>query len=191
MMAYARALPAVALVALLAGCALPHPAGPVHVPAAGSTATTDPREGPVHVDPVVTCQAADLGISLGTPDHEASTEHLPIVFTNRGGGTCTLTGWPRVSVITVFNQTLVGPEARPLGTASPAVVLGVNGTAIADLQSVILDSGGGPLGSRCLVATGNGYLVNPPGSSVSVVVPAAGTVYGCLDYTWMNITVVH
>ena len=74
---------------LLAGCAArtdkvaadSHPVGVAARAAAGTSTPT-------------TCRTGDLSVKLGAVGHSAGSSYRPVVFTNQGSTTCTMSGFP-------------------------------------------------------------------------------------------------
>ncbi|TPW77268.1 DUF4232 domain-containing protein [Schumannella soli] len=116
----------------------------------------------------------------------AGSTGYDIVFTNTGGGSCELRGYPGVSVVGHGDGTQLGvPAERPsAGPAIQTVSIQPGGAATAVVRVANLQGGGGATG--CATATGDGWRVYPPHSFAAVFVPDAG-VLACTDSTvWMD-----
>ncbi|MEU8777312.1 DUF4232 domain-containing protein [Streptomyces sp. NPDC048606] len=113
-----------------------------------------------------TCAAEDLGVSVGTPDVGAGQLYVPLVFTNVGGGPCTLLGYPGVSVLDADLRRIGNPAERDGRTAEPVrLAPGARATAV-------LHTTNGPIGGPCL-PEGTHLSVYAPASTEATVVDAA------------------
>ncbi|MFI9029206.1 DUF4232 domain-containing protein [Streptomyces sp. NPDC053560] len=81
------------------------------------------------------CTADELGLRLGRADVGAGNIHTPLVFTNNGRSTCTLRGYPGVSLIQRDGQ-LIGKPATREGAAGKAVTLKPGASAYAVLHTI-------------------------------------------------------
>ncbi|MEU7062676.1 DUF4232 domain-containing protein [Streptomyces sp. NPDC046161] len=70
--------------------------------------------------PSPTCHVADLHMTVGEPDGAAGSLYYPISFTNTSTHTCTLRGYPGVSVIDVQHHQ-IGTSAIRTGEPVDAV----------------------------------------------------------------------
>jgi uncharacterized cupredoxin-like copper-binding protein len=68
------------------------------------------------------CATADLKISAGQAQGAAGSVYQTIDFTNTGSASCTLYGYPGVSLATGSSATQVGAAAQRSATDSPKVV---------------------------------------------------------------------
>jgi hypothetical protein len=102
-----------------------------------------------HAAPVIpactgtTSLGAWIAVSLGS---EASgTTYYPLEFTNTGGYTCSLSGYPVVSAISRAGVRLGSPAGRGLLTIAPRVVLAPGATAHTTLayHGRLVSTGGG------------------------------------------------
>jgi hypothetical protein len=101
-----------------------------------------------HAAPVIpACAGTTIGawiaVSLGS---EASgTTYYPLEFTNTGGYTCSLSGYPVVSAISRAGVGLGSPAGRGLLTVAPRVVLAPGATAHTTLayHGRLVSTGGG------------------------------------------------
>ena len=121
------------------------------------------------------CATSALQIKLGASDGYAGGVYQTIDFTNTSGSTCTLFGYPGVSLVT-------GPPYKQLGvpakrtTTPPAkvVILAPGATANAVLQ--IVDALNFPSPS-CQPTKAAALKVYPPNQFTAVYLP--DTSYGC------------
>jgi hypothetical protein len=83
------------------------------------------------------CATSDLNVSLGPSNGAAGSVYQTIVFTNRSGATCTLYGYPGVSLVSAPPYTQIGLAAQR-GSTTPVklITLASGATASAVLQVV-------------------------------------------------------
>ncbi|MFI8993883.1 DUF4232 domain-containing protein [Streptomyces sp. NPDC053542] len=81
------------------------------------------------------CTAEEMGLRLGRADVGAGNIRYPLVFTNNGKSTCTLRGYPGVSLIQRDGQ-MIGRPATREGAAGRAVTLKPGGSAYAVLHTI-------------------------------------------------------
>ncbi|WP_030618534.1 DUF4232 domain-containing protein [Streptomyces sclerotialus] len=81
------------------------------------------------------CTASELGLRLGRADVGAGNIHTPLVFTNNGKSSCTLKGFPGVSLIQRDGQ-MIGKPATREGAMGKAVTLKPGGSAYAVLHTI-------------------------------------------------------
>ncbi|ARF53765.1 DUF4232 domain-containing protein [Streptomyces gilvosporeus] len=81
------------------------------------------------------CTADNLSLSLGRTDIGAGNIHIPLVFTNKGKTSCSLRGFPGVS-LTLKEGTPVGKPATRSGAAGGSVRLRPGQSAHAVLHTV-------------------------------------------------------
>jgi hypothetical protein len=99
-----------------AGTAATTVAGPTSAPATtGGTTTTVPT--------TPRCTTADLSISLGQQGAAAGNRYLPVVFTNTSGKTCTVYGYPGVSLLDAAGKQIGTPATREAGSTPKLVTL--------------------------------------------------------------------
>jgi hypothetical protein len=135
--------------------------------AASSTAST--AAGPAGP---AACQPGQLSITLGPGSGAAGTFYFSLTFRNASSTTCTLLGYPGVSLVDASGQTIGAPATRdPLVT--PALVTLAPG-AVANDAIGITDPGV----ANCPSAAVATVRVYPPNETVAVAVPA-GTMSAC------------
>ncbi|HEV2259397.1 MAG TPA: DUF4232 domain-containing protein [Streptosporangiaceae bacterium] len=106
--------------------------------AAGSSTAAPP---PASLSPAVTgpapCATSDLNVTLGASSGYAGGVDVTIVFTNTSGTTCTLYGYPGVSLVSAPPYTQIGLAAQR-GTTTPVklITLATGATASAVVQIV-------------------------------------------------------
>ncbi|MFD9206014.1 DUF4232 domain-containing protein [Streptomyces sioyaensis] len=114
------------------------------------------------------CTAASLRMSLGQPDQGAGNIRYALTFTNSGKASCTLRGFPGVSLLAKNGQS-VGKPATRQGAAGAAVTLAPGKSAHAVLHTIAE----GTKGSGCWPA-GASVQAYPPGSKESMTARASG-----------------
>jgi hypothetical protein len=143
------ALTAAALIctAAVAGCASSgsQPAASGSTPASSSSApaATSSSNTPAVVTPsssapgTPACATSALQVKLGSSDGYAGGVYVLIDFTNTSGSTCTLFGYPGVSLVTGPPYKQIGLAAkRSTSTSKKLVTLAAGATANAQLQIV-------------------------------------------------------
>lgn len=136
--------------------------------AAGATrAQAAPSATPV-------CNVSGLRLSVGAPQGGAGSLFHPIRFTNVSGHTCTLRGYPGVSVLDAHRRQIGAAAARNPQTVTTQVV-GPNRTVTA----VVRTNNPGVV-PRCR-PTSSFVKVFPPGSLQAVLIPFHLRVCGSFD----------
>lgn len=120
------------------------------------------------------CKVADLTLSLAGGDAAAGTTYRQLRFTNSGGRTCTIQGFPGVSYVTGDDGHQVGPAAYRVGTKGPAITLRPGQMAYAPLGFVQVRNYDPAV---CEPTAVRGLRVYPPHEYDSMYLPAPGT--GC------------
>ncbi|MGW2569114.1 DUF4232 domain-containing protein [Streptomyces sp. NPDC001537] len=116
-----------------------------------------------------TCAVSDLYLSMGRKEGAAGSVYWPIRFTNTSATSCTLRGYPGVSVLDPAHRQ-IGPAATHSGRPFATVVL-----APAHSASAVIRTTNGPVGGPCL-RTGTYLRIYPPASFRAVLVPASWTI---------------
>ncbi len=81
------------------------------------------------------CSKARLTLAVGRMDIGAGNVYLPLVFTNKSATTCTLTGYPGVSLLDSTGAVIGDPATRRGPTRSP-VSLPPGGSASSSLHTL-------------------------------------------------------
>jgi Protein of unknown function (DUF4232) len=121
------------------------------------------------------CATSALQVKLGASDGYAGGAYQTIDFTNTSGSSCTMTGYPGVSLVT-------GPPYRQLGlaakrsTSTPATTVTLAPGATANAVVQIVDALNFPSPS-CQPAKAAALKVFPPDQFTAVYLP--DTSYGC------------
>jgi hypothetical protein len=183
-----RVISALLLTALVVGCGVDDSAGPAESTVASSPTTASTTPPPttlpssmapsVTVPPVMStasppavlseCKAADLTVSLGDSEGTAGTMYRALVFTNTGGRTCTIQGFPGVSFVAGDDGHQVSEAAVWIGEKGPVVALKPSMTATAPLGFVnigVFDP------ETCQPTPVRGLRVYPPHDTASEFVP--------------------
>ncbi|AXI80824.1 DUF4232 domain-containing protein [Peterkaempfera bronchialis] len=111
------------------------------------------------------CTVAGLRLSMGSQDVGAGQLYWPIRFTNTGSHSCSLRGYPGVTVLNAKHGR-IGTPATHSGRSYDTVTVRPGRTVTA-----IVHTTNGPLGGPCR-ATGSYLRVYPPGSLRALTVPA-------------------
>ena len=181
------ALTAAALIctAAVAGCASSgssQPAASGSTPEASSSAPAATSSNtPAVVAPsssapgTPACATSALQVKLGSSDGYAGGVYVVINFTNTSGSTCTLFGYPGVSLVTGPPYKQIGLAAkRSTSTSKKLVTLAAGATANAQLQ--IVDALNFPSAS-CGPTKATALKIYPPNQTEPVYLPNTST--GC------------
>lgn len=118
------------------------------------------------------CTTQSLKATTGSIQGTAGSFYLPIVFTNTGGSTCSLRGFPGVSLAN-SGGVIGNPATRDSSQSSTTVTLAPGAKASALLR--IGDASA--YGSTCKADTSSFLLVYPPNETAAIDIPYKGT--GC------------
>jgi Protein of unknown function (DUF4232) len=121
------------------------PAGPPSssAPAAtGSSTVVPPPASPSgSLSPAVTgtpsCATSDLSVTLGASSGYAGGVDVTVVFTNTSGTTCTLYGYPGVSLVSAPPYTQLGLAAQRSATTPVAVVTLATGATASSVVQIV------------------------------------------------------
>ncbi len=123
------------------------------------------------------CTVGQLSVRLGRAGHAAGSTYQPIVFTNTGSSSCTLTGYPGVSYVAPKSGSQVGAAASRDAANSPhTVTLASGGHAAALLQ---LANYINYPASSCQAKPVSGLRVYPPGSKSAAYIAFAHNRKAC------------
>lgn len=120
------------------------------------------------------CKVADLSLRLGGGDAAAGTAYRALVFTNKGGRTCTIQGFAGVSYVAGDDGHQVGPAAYRTGTKGSAVTLKPGDSAFAAVGFVQVANYDPAV---CKPTEVRGLRIYPPHDYDSAFLPNPGT--GC------------
>lgn len=118
-------------------------AGTIATAACAVASSPAARAAPV----IPACTATTIGawIAVSQGSEASGTTYYPLEFTNTGGHTCSLSGYPVVSAISRAGVRLGSPAGRGLLTVAPRVVLAPGATAHTTLayHGRLVSTGGG------------------------------------------------
>lgn len=154
----------------------PPPSSPV--PPTSSAAPPAPTAAPPQAAASTECKAADLAVKLGRTEGAAGTVYRALLFTNVGGRTCTIQGFPGVSYVAGDDGHQVGEPAFRVGKKGAAIRLNPGATASA---TVGFTQVGNFDPAQCRPTAVRGLRVYPPHETASEFVPFATT--GCAGNT--------
>jgi hypothetical protein len=116
----------------------PSPANSSSPAAAGSSAAPSPSTS---VSPAVAgpapCATSGLRLTLGVSQGYAGGVYQTIVFTNTSGATCTLYGYPGVSLVSASPYTQIGLAAKRSGTTPVKLITLASGAAANALLQIV------------------------------------------------------
>lgn len=150
---------------------------PSVTPSTTSSPSATSGSGSTAAPAVTTCTSSNLSAAIvsGSGGAAGST-YVNLSLTNKGSSTCTLQGWPGVSLVGSGNGTQLGKAAKlDRSSAHATVSLKAGASAQAQLQIVQADN---YERSQCKPAKGDGFRVYPPGSKSSIFATYAA-VTGC------------
>ncbi len=133
-----------------------------------------PGEKPAPASDPAECKVADLTLSLGGGEGAAGTFYRDLRFTNAGGRTCRIQGFPGVSYVAGADGHQVGPAAFREGAKGPAISLKPGMTVSASIGFVQVRNFDPAV---CKPVSVRGLRVYPPHEYDSMFLPAPGT--GC------------
>jgi len=170
--------------AAVAGCASSgssEPAASDSTPAASPSTPAASSNTPAVATPsssapgTPACATSALQVKLGSSDGYAGGVYVTIDFTNTSGSTCTLFGYPGVSLVTGPPYKQIGLAAkRSTSTPKKLVTLAAGATANAQLQ--IVDALNFPSAS-CGPTKATALKIYPPNQTEPVYLPNTST--GC------------
>ncbi len=139
-------------------------------PAAPSSSTGPAPPPSTPVSPAVTgtsaCATSGLNVTLGAPSGYAGGVYQTIVFTNTSGATCTLYGYPGVSLVSAPPYTQIGLAAQRSST-TPVKLITLAPSASANAVVQIVDALNYPTAS-CSPAQAAYLRVYPPNQTAPV-----------------------
>ncbi|MGW0826610.1 DUF4232 domain-containing protein [Streptomyces sp. NPDC002845] len=115
--------------------AAPSTTGPVPGTPTASATGGDATPSPSHSALPLRCTRDHLDLSLGRVSPGAGNRYAPLVFTNTGPDSCSLRGYPGVTLLDSSGDR-IGEPAEPQGPEAPAVTLRPGGSAYAGLHTV-------------------------------------------------------
>jgi hypothetical protein len=130
------------------------------------------------------CSTADLSVKLGPSEGAAGSTYQSIDFTNTGSGSCTLYGYPGVSLAGGSPSAQIGAAAARNAAAQPALITLAPGD-VANAQLQVTVAGNYPA-STCDPVSASTLVIYPPNQTASVSVPYSTT--GCSS---SQVTILH
>jgi Protein of unknown function (DUF4232) len=122
------------------------------------------------------CATSALQVKLGASNGYAGGVYQTIDFTNTSGSSCTLTGYPGVSLVSGPSHQQLGLAAKRSTTGAPAATVTLAPGATANAQLQIVDALNFP-SPTCSPAKASDLKVFPPNQFTAVYLP--DTSYGC------------
>jgi hypothetical protein len=176
----AGVLPLAALAVAVAGCSSNTSPSASGTPTSSSSSSpTTPASSPASTSsPAATsgatgaagttsCTTNDLKVKIGGSEGAAGSIYVTLDFTNTSGSTCTLYGYPGVSLANGTTQVSPGAN-RSTQTAASLVTLAAGATGNAVLQ--VGDAGNYPA-STCGPKPTNAIQIFPPNQTAALYVP--------------------
>jgi Protein of unknown function (DUF4232) len=127
------------------------------VPASSTTST--PPTTSANGSP---CTTGQLSVSVGQAQGAAGSQIIPLVFQNTGTTTCTMQGYPGVSMVDASGAQ-VGAAAARTGQTAPLVTL----TAGQSTTAIFRQANPGII--NCTPVAVQGFRVYPPNQTTSVI----------------------
>ncbi len=112
------------------------------------------------------CTTGQLSVSVGQAQGAAGSVIIPLVFQNTGTTSCTMQGYPGVSLVDASGAQ-VGPAAAQTGQATPLVTLPAGQSTTAIFRQA------NPGVLNCTPVPVQGFRVYPPGQTASVIATAS------------------
>jgi Protein of unknown function (DUF4232) len=107
------------------------------------------------------CASGQLSVAVGQSQGAAGSLIVPLVFTNTGSSTCSLQGYPGVSIVGA-NGTQLGAAAARTGQATPLVSLPAGQTTTAIFRQA------NPGILNCTPVSATGFRVYPPNQTAAL-----------------------
>ena len=123
-----------------------------------STSTSSPTTTAAGVPP---CASGQLSVSIGQSQGAAGSLIVPLVFTNTGSTTCSLQGYPGVSIVGA-NGAQLGAAAAQTGQGTPLVSLPAGQTTTAIFRQA------NPGILNCTPVSATGFRVYPPNQTAAL-----------------------
>jgi len=123
-----------------------------------STSTSSPTTTAAGVPP---CASGQLSVSIGQSQGAAGSLIVPLVFTNTGSTTCSLQGYPGVSIVGADGAQL-GAAAAQTGQGTPLVSLPAGQTTTAIFRQA------NPGILNCTPVSATGFRVYPPNQTAAL-----------------------
>jgi hypothetical protein len=156
--------------------------------APATSAAPPSAAGSPHVAGLPSCATADLSVTIGPSQGTAGSIYQPIVFTNTGSATCTLYGYPGVSLAGGSPVAQIGAAAaRSTATAASIITLAPGAAANALLQYT---EAGNYSPSTCDPTPATELIIYPPNQTVSASVTYSNTACAATGVDILHVGVV-
>ncbi|MGH3169478.1 MAG: DUF4232 domain-containing protein [Trebonia sp.] len=154
---------------------------------AGSSSTPGSASSPSAASGASACGTTDLSASVGGGQGAAGTIYSTIVFTNIGGRSCTLYGYPGVSLAD-SSATQIGAAARRSATQSAKLVT-LSPGAKANFVLGVAEAGNYPSGT-CQPKNSSYLKIYPPNQTQSMEISFKTTGCASTSVKLLSVTVV-
>ena len=176
----AVAVAAFACVVTAAGCAssgspsaTPTVTVTTTAPGSGSSATPTSSQSPAVAG---ACPTSSLGVKLGVAQGYAGGVYQVIDFTNTSGSTCTLYGYPGVSLVSGPPYKQIGLAAKRNPSSAPVKLITLTSGATGNALLQIVDALNFP-STTCGPVKATALKVYPPNQTAPVYLPSSSN--GC------------
>jgi hypothetical protein len=172
--AKAGSVAAAMAVVALAGCSSSSSSTTAASPSVATTTVTATAPAPSSSPPVTGpagCAASALKVTQGASDGYAGGVYVTLDFTNTSSATCTLYGYPGVSLTTASPYNQIGLAAKRV-TTRPVKVITLAPGAVANASLQIVDALNFPA-STCSPVKAVNLRVFPPNQTASFYLPNA------------------
>jgi hypothetical protein len=132
------------------------------------------------------CPSSHLKVSLATSEGAAGSTYDTLRLTNTGTASCTLHGYPGISLVGHGNGTQIGAAADRDHSVAPTTVLIRPGGSTTFVVRLV-QAGNYPR-STCLPSAADGFRVYPPGSTAALYLPLKAAT-GCAEASVHLLTV--
>ncbi|MEV4313504.1 DUF4232 domain-containing protein [Actinocrispum sp. NPDC049592] len=186
--------------ALIGGCGKTAPTAAEGTPSASTSTTTTtvpstttttttaaPPPSPAQAAPAE-CKVADLSLSIRGEDGALGTIYRGLVFTNTGGRTCTIEGFPGVSFVAGDDGHQVGQPAVRDGAKGGVVSLKPGDAATAPVGFTSIDAYDP---AECQPTPVRGLRVYPPHDTASAFVAFPGQACANPSVPHLKVLTVH
>lgn len=145
-----------------------------------------------NVQPAATstmCHTDDLSLSLRTGGGAAGSVYESLQFTNKGSGSCTMSGYPGVSFVTAGTGDQVGAAASRNPQHAAVTVTVAPGATAESVVQVVDYMNYSP--AQCKATHVSGFRVYPPGETTAAYVPFDEPAKACsTDVTQLTVEAV-
>jgi uncharacterized protein DUF4232 len=161
---------------------------PASTTAIPPTTTAEATVSPPQQAAPLECKVADLTLSIRGEDGALGTIYRGLVFTNTGGRTCTIEGFPGVSFVAGDDGHQVGQAAVRDGAKGGVVTLKPGDTATAPVGFTNVDAYDP---AECQPTPARGLRVYPPHDTASAFVPFPAPACIAMSVPQLKVLTVH